>query len=102
MKFHKPSSTNYHWIIILLTLMSPLQGFADLYPAGFQIPEIDSAPVLHAKPTGRHVRGEQLHYSALLSMVRKEKVTGTFCRNGRAPTEGWSGASHKRCLSPFP
>ena len=26
----------------------------------------------------------------------REKVTGTFCRNGP------SGASHKRCLSPFP
>ena len=32
----------------------------------------------------------------LLNLPEKEKGTGTFCRNGP------SGASHKRCLSPFP
>jgi RNA polymerase sigma-70 factor (ECF subfamily) len=32
----------------------------------------------------------------LLNLPEKEKGTGTFCRDGP------SGASHKRCLSPFP
>jgi len=31
-----------------------------------------------------------------------EKGTGTFCAKHRAPTDGWSGLSGKRCLSPFP
>jgi uncharacterized protein len=31
-----------------------------------------------------------------------EKVTGTFCRNGLTNLRSVPGASHKRCLSPFP
>ena len=32
----------------------------------------------------------------------RKKVTVTFCAKHRAPTEGWSGRSGKRWLSPFP
>ncbi len=46
MKFNKFSFPNYQWMVILLTFIMPLEGFADLYPARFQIPEMSIAPEL--------------------------------------------------------
>lgn len=46
MKVQKPRSKKYLWIISLLFLALPLQGFADLYPAQFLIPEMSKTPEL--------------------------------------------------------
>jgi benzoyl-CoA reductase/2-hydroxyglutaryl-CoA dehydratase subunit BcrC/BadD/HgdB len=52
---------------------------------------------LQLRATERLVRGVCPYAGALIeAFLPSEKGTGTFCRNGPP------GASHKRCLSPFP
>ena len=46
--------------------------------------------------------GEILRALAAGFSPEAEKGTGTFCRNGPTNLRSVPGASHKRCLSPFP
>jgi len=45
---------------------------------------------------------DELRYEYPEEVVPAEKVTDTFCRNGQTNLRSVPGASHKRCLSPFP
>jgi len=55
---------------------------------------------LQAELVPEQFRAESL--AAALLEAEVEKGTGTFCRNGPTNLRSVPGASHKRCLSPFP